>query len=124
MNVIYQNGWKMIDKVLIHAENIQYFSNTNPKSQKLLYYLSKCISMNLNKFSALGCWIQLSNYDNMCHNLMSNCNLNVICVTNEHHILYIEINEIRKFISHMCHELCVRKMVFSWSVRMLTYIAN
>jgi hypothetical protein len=31
----------------------------------------------------------------------------------------IETDEIRKFISHICHELCVRKMAFSWSVTML-----
>jgi hypothetical protein len=38
MNVVYQNGWKMID-ILIHAENIKYFTNASQKSQKFIYYL-------------------------------------------------------------------------------------
>jgi hypothetical protein len=41
---------------------------------------------------------------NMCHNLMSNCNFNIIH-HNKHHIFYIVMNETIKFIRYLWHAL-------------------
>jgi hypothetical protein len=54
-------------------------------------------NMNMNTLNKTGLC-------NMCHNLMSNCNINIIHC-NKHHILYIVMDENIKFIWYMCHPL-------------------
>jgi hypothetical protein len=60
----------------------------------MLKVISRCV---YSFFCTFFCSLR-----NMCHNLMSNCNFNVIHATIKHHILqHIVMDETTKFISHM-----------------------